>query len=143
MPSRPLTPCRHPGCPALLSKPGYCPKHAITKDTMRRGFDGLDAKKTDESKSFYASAAWTEASKRHRELEPLCRRCRAKGRIVPAQMVHHNPPREEIIAAGESPYDDRFLESLCNDCHLRELRAKKKPRQVPLTCNLRDMLVLR
>jgi 5-methylcytosine-specific restriction enzyme A len=126
MPNRPLTPCRHPGCPALLDKPGYCGEHKIDRRREdRRGFDGLDAKKTGESKAFYSSRRWGETSKLHRQKEPLCRRCRARGLVVAAQMVHHNPPREEIIAAGESPYDGRFLESLCNRCHLEELRAKR------------------
>jgi len=142
MPNRPLTPCRHPGCPALLDKPGHCEKHAVKEERPREGFGALDAKKTDESKAFYAGAAWTAASKRHRELEPLCRRCRAKGRIVPAQMVHHNPPREELVARGLSPYDDTYLESLCNGCHLGELRAKKRPRQASPTCNLPGVLRL-
>ncbi|GBU21093.1 hypothetical protein R80B4_00982 [Fibrobacteres bacterium R8-0-B4] len=127
MPNRPLTPCRRPGCPALLERPGYCPDHRPDAAPERAAFAALDRAKTDESKAFYASRRWTAASKRHREFEPLCRRCRAKGRVVPAEMVHHNPPVEALLALGLSPYDDRYLESLCNNCHLEELRAKRGP----------------
>jgi 5-methylcytosine-specific restriction protein A len=108
-----------------VERPGYCPAHRRGRPS---GFDALDRRKTDESRSFYASRRWTEASRRHRQTEPLCRRCRAAGKIVPAQMVHHNPPVEHLLSQGLSPYDDRYLESLCNNCHLEELRKKKTPR---------------
>jgi len=125
MPDRPLTPCRRPGCPALLAKPGYCPEHQPAAEERRLPFIALDEAKTSESIKFYASRRWTEVSRRHRRAEPLCRRCRARGLAVAAQMVHHNPPVEELRARGLSPYDDAYLESLCNRCHLDELRAKR------------------
>jgi len=124
MANRPYTLCRHPGCSALVERPGYCAAH---KNDMpdRGGFKRLDERKTDEARAFYASRRWTAASIAHREREPLCRRCKARGQVVPAQMVHHNPPVEILVARGLSPYDDAYLESLCNRCHLAELRAKK------------------
>jgi len=53
-------------------------------------------------------------------------RYREQGRVVPVQMVHHNPSVEVLLASGMSPYDDQYLESLCNRCHLAELRGKGK-----------------
>jgi hypothetical protein len=41
-------------------------------------------------------------------------------------MVHHNPSREELLAAGLNPFDDKYLETLCNWHHLEELRRKRK-----------------
>lgn len=115
--------CRRHGCPNLVDQPGYCHLHIFdAKAPLRR----LDERKTDEQRKFYSSAAWTKASTHHREIEPLCRRCRAAGKVVAAEMVHHNPPREELIARGLSPLDDEYLESLCNWHHLEELRAKRK-----------------
>ena len=101
---------------------GYCDKH---KTVPTPAFETLNSKKTSEQKKFYSSRKWTETSKQHRQQEPLCRRCKANGLIVPAQMVHHNPPVEDLIARGLSPYDHAYLESLCNKCHLVELRKKK------------------
>jgi len=128
MPSRPLTPCRKVGCPNLVvAGQGYCPVHKhVEKEAIRENFAILDSKKTPEQKAFYQSHKWHTTSLQHRQREPLCRRCKAKGFIVPAQMVHHNPSVEELLAKGLSPFDHRYLESLCNDCHLGELREKKK-----------------
>jgi 5-methylcytosine-specific restriction endonuclease McrA len=115
--------CSHPGCNVLLDAPGRCEKHQRIQ--IRSNFDYLDRKKSDEDIKFYSSAAWQKVSRAHREVEPLCRSCRDRGLVVAAQMVHHEPDRKELIKRGESPLDDRFLVSLCNNCHLVELRKKK------------------
>jgi len=126
MPPRPYTLCRFPGCSEIVERPGYCAKHKRDNPSPpREGFKRLDERKTDEARAFYASRRWTETSLAHREREPLCRRCRERDLIVPAQMVHHDPPVEVLAARGLSPYDDRYLVSLCNNCHLHELREKK------------------
>ena len=124
MPKRAMSPCRKSGCSALVERPGYCPAHQPACPD-RAGFAALDARKTPEQRKLYGSARWTAVSKAVRVKEPLCRRCKVAGRIVPAQMVHHNPPVEVLLARGDSPYDERFLEPLCNMCHLKELREKK------------------
>jgi len=129
MPNRPLIPCRKQGCHNLVPQDGtgYCPAHThIAKEIVRDNFSTLDRKKTPEQRAFYSSKRWVETSQKHRRFEPLCRRCKANGRIVAAQMVHHNPPVEVLLREGKSPYDHRYLESLCNDCHLGELRKKRK-----------------
>lgn len=54
MPKSAPTPCRHPGCGAVLATPGYCDAHrvAVHRDygRARRGFDT--------ERGFYQSAAW-------------------------------------------------------------------------------------
>jgi 5-methylcytosine-specific restriction protein A len=123
---RALRICRKPGCTALV-KSGYCPAHAhVIEEQKRESFEKLDAKKTPEQKKFYSSSRWTECSRQHRVNEPLCRRCKAKGIVKAGDLTHHNPPREELIAKGLSPFDDRYLETLCHDCHQAELSAKWK-----------------
>ena len=122
----PLTPCKKYGCRALVRGRGYCPEHAhIKAEVVRENFDFLERKKTDEERAFYQTHRWHETSRRHRIDEPLCLRCRADNRIVPATLVHHNPPLSELLARGEDPHADKFLESLCLGCHQRELRAKR------------------
>jgi len=119
---RPLRPCARQGCSALVER-GFCPAHTIVRDNPLRQ---LDAKKTIEEKRFYSSRAWTEASRRHRRAEPLCRRCRARGVVSPAMLVHHSPPLVDLWRLGLNPLDDAFLESLCVGCHMGELRAKRR-----------------
>jgi 5-methylcytosine-specific restriction protein A len=123
---RPLKPCKRPGCAALVRGGGYCPQHAhLLRAETRERFAPLDARKSPEARAFYSSARWTAASRSHRTKEPLCRRCAARGRVVAGELVHHNPPREVLVARGDSPFDARFFETLCHRCHQRELRAKK------------------
>lgn len=125
MPNRSLSPCKRPGCPNLVRGRGYCPEHqndqkVITRDRFKR----LDERKTNDQKRFYSSEAWTNASRRHRDIEPLCRRCKTEGQIVPADLVHHNPSLQDLLNRGLNPLDDRYLESLCLRCHQKELKGK-------------------
>ena len=69
--------------------------------------------------------AWTLASKRHRAKEPLCRQCKREGIISKGELVHHNPPLDELKARGLNPLDDKYLETLCFNCHQKELRRKR------------------
>jgi hypothetical protein len=107
----------------LLDRPGYCPAHVPQNVLSLRE---LDQKKTVESLKFYRNSAWTRASKRHRMIEPLCRQCQAEGKVKAGELVHHNPPLEELKAKGLNPYDDRYLETLCFNHHQKELRSKRK-----------------
>ena len=126
MPNRPLKPCLKMGC-NNLTKSGYCDAHShIQKQRIKEAFGLLDRKKTPESKAFYASRRWIKCSIEYRRIEPLCRRCKAKGIIKAAQMVHHNPEVKTLLEQGLRPYDHQYLESLCNDCHLGELRARRQ-----------------
>ena len=116
--------CRRIGCPVLLNAPGWCIAHAriATPSPFRK----LDERKTDVQRKFYGSQAWRVASERHRIREPLCRQCRARGRVVVGTLAHHNPSYEKLVARGLNPLDDQYLETLCESCHLAELRAKRQ-----------------
>lgn len=120
--NRALSICKKTGCNKLLQSPGYCENHQPVKVNR---FENLDKKKTPEQRKFYSSARWTEVSKRHRQNEPLCRRCKKNGRVVKGDLVHHNPPLEELLSQGRSPYDDSVLETLCTSCHQKELYLKR------------------
>jgi 5-methylcytosine-specific restriction protein A len=116
-----MRPCKQPGCPNLV-KAGYCDKH---KHYEVSGFKQLDNNKTLETRAFYSSTRWTRTSLEHRRIEPLCRACKGKGIITAGEMVHHDPPLEYLLTNGLNPYDHRYLATLCNDCHLIELRNKR------------------
>ena len=112
MPRSAPTPCRQPGCPQVLATPGYCDRHrgAQHRDygRARRGFD--------EELGFYRSAAWRSARAALLREEPLCRACRAGGRLAPATVVDHVRP----IKDGGARFDPANLQPLCAPCHNRK-----------------------
>ena len=65
-----------------------------------------------------------EQRKRRLALEPLCRDCKAKGRITPAQVVDHILP----LAKGGPDTDDN-CRALCQPCHLVRTREQFGHRQ--------------
>lgn len=100
MPYKPKRPCRFPGCSNLSDKV-YCEAHRkwdSRETAAERGYD----------------ARW----RRERELflrkNPLCVKCKAAGKIVPARVVDH------IIPHRGDPtlrWDQRNWQPLCKDCH--------------------------
>ncbi len=53
--------------------------------------------------------------------EPLCRLCRAKGRITPATIADHVRP----IAQGGAVHDINNLQPVCAECHVDKSNADK------------------
>lgn len=79
MPSRPNTPCKHPGCPELVpAGTKYCDKHKAMHSEEVRPAAGRG----------YGSA-WRKASKQFLERHPLCVKCREEGKFVKATVVDH------------------------------------------------------
>ena len=71
------------------------------------------------AKAFYQSQAWKETRKAYAaSVGGLCERCRAKGLIVPAEIVHH-----KIHLTPDNITDPNIslawsnLEALCRQCH--------------------------
>lgn len=61
----------------------------------------------------YGTDRWKQISKRYRAEHPDCEDC---GR--PAEEVDHVIPRRLLIERGiHDPDHDRWLQSLCSDCH--------------------------
>jgi len=121
MPRRAPSPCRHPGCRALVDKPGYCPAHA--KASRAFLYHQQKAKMTEdekERKRFYDRVAWKKARALQLQLEPLCRKCRTIGKLTAASVVDHIIPRE----AGGPDYDQENLQSLCKPCHDGKTRSR-------------------
>lgn len=53
---------------------------------------------------------------------PICQRCEAEGRLIPATEVHHVRPVEEAFSKAERVqrmYDPHNVRALCHDCHVR------------------------
>ena len=115
---RALSLCRKGGCYELAFDNGYCKKH------YQKKFEQLTSRKEEWKKKFYSSWKWRKKSEAHRKSEPFCRRCLPK-KIV-GVLVHHNPELTELVEQDLDPFDDRYLETLCHNCHQVELNKKKK-----------------
>lgn len=112
--------CRYINCNKLINKPGYCDEHKKDNNNFSK------LKKDERSTIFYRSNKWREASIRHRVIEPLCRECKEKGIIKSGEMVHHDPDLIYLLDNNLNPCNDKYLITLCNNCHLGHLRNKKK-----------------
>ena len=102
----PLYPCRQPGCPELLQRPGWCEEH---RERNRKQYEDRSERAAD--RAFYGSSAWRKV--RHQKLSrtPGCERCGQ-----PASQVHHRRPRKQV---PELALVIENLESLCASCHSR------------------------
>ena len=76
----------------------------------------------DFAKQFYSSKEWKECREEYKKsVGYMCERCKAKGLLAPAEIVHHkirvtpgNIKRPEILL------DFNNLEALCRKCHGEE-----------------------
>lgn len=112
MPCSAPTPCRYPGCAAVLAIPGYCQQHKSEQHKdygrMRRGFDT--------EASFYQSKAWRDVRAAFLREHPLCCRCEGEDELVPAKVVDHIKP----LKLGGARFDTANLQALCVPCHNRK-----------------------
>ena len=116
MPTKPKHPCAYPLCPNLVEAgQKYCSKHKgsiAPQDTRppasERGYDWQ----------------WHKLRTMYLKHNPLCERCRAKGRVTPADTVHHIKP---VAQYPELRLNWDNLMSLCRECHeIVEGRKKEK-----------------
>ncbi|MBQ9664807.1 MAG: HNH endonuclease [Oscillospiraceae bacterium] len=104
MPSRPNTPCRHPGCPALVPYgQKYCDKHKLlhpeeVRSASARGY----------------GRAWQKARQRYLAAHPLCVECMKEGKYVKATDVDHIIPHR-----GDKRlfWDEGNWQALCHSHH--------------------------
>lgn len=82
------------------------------------------------SHPFYKSRTWRHLRASHLSREPLCRRCRAEGRLTAATVVHH-------LTAHKGDWhlftDPGNLASSCKRCHdatEQSIEARGYDRQV-------------
>lgn len=105
MPRKPPTPCREPRCPALVDKPGRCPKHQREYDRERR--------RREPWRSAY-NANWRRIRAEVLAEQPLC----PCGQL--ATDVHH------LRALRRGGTHDRWnLLALCKKCHARAAREAR------------------
>ena len=112
MPYAAPTPCRQPGCAAVLSTPGYCDSHRRNQHRdygrARRTFDG--------EVGFYSSTRWRATREAMLRANPLCVTCMFERIARPAVVVDHIVP----IKQGGDRFESANLQSLCVSCHNRK-----------------------
>ena len=76
----------------------------------------------DYAKSFYKSQVWKRTRAAYlKSVNGLCERCKAKGLIVPADIVHHKIYiSPDNINDPSVTLDWHNLECVCRDCHAAE-----------------------
>ena len=124
MPRSAPTPCRYPGCSAVLAVPGYCETH---RSVIHRDY-GRKRRSFDAEVGFYQSREWRAVRAAHLTTHPLCVACEAAGRVVPAKVVDHVKPIKE----GGARFDAANLQSLCVSCHnAKSARESARHRPTP------------
>jgi len=103
MPSKPLRPCQHAGCPLPAVRFGRCAQHA--REYRQR----IDAARPGSAQRGY-DGEWRRIRKAYLEEHPYCVRCGA-----PATDVDHIRP----LSRGGT-HDETNLQALCHGCHSRK-----------------------
>lgn len=114
MPIAAPTPCRQPGCGALVRDgSGRCESHKVAPGSFGDRLRG-----SRQQRGY--GAAWDKLRVRIlRRDSGLCRPCLAVGRVTVATAVDHVVPRSR----GGSD-DESNLQSICNDCHRIKTQAE-------------------
>lgn len=125
MPRAPGKPCAHHGCASVVYGQKWCKEHQRS-DWRRKTAHRLQ---TDwrEEKRFYDSAGWQRLRLERLRIEPLCRMCKAQGRISLAKDVDHI----ERIRSGGERLSLENTQSLCKQCHAR--KSGREARENPGT----------
>ena len=113
MPSRPKTPCKHPGCVALVPYgTKYCEAHKP-----------LHPEEVRSASSRGYGSAWRKARKAFLQAHPLCVECMKEGRYKRADVVDHIIPHR-----GDHRlfWDINNWQALCKRCHDQKTMTKDR-----------------
>lgn len=110
MPRKAKHPCGHPGCPEI-TEGNYCEKHKSMHpdrpSASRRGY----------------TSKWRRLSKQYLRKHPMCVRCMAEGKFVPATVVDHIIPHrgDETLMWSQDNW-----QALCKPCHDKKTWTEDK-----------------
>lgn len=112
MPDKPMTFCKWKGCDELASG-RYCPQHTIEFSRQKSEDDKAYEQFRGSASARGYDRRWRDVRIKYLRAHPICERCRDRGRIAAAQLVHHIHPINE----GGAKYDLKNMQALCNECH--------------------------
>ena len=117
------TPCKFPGCRALLDKAGWCEAHAHKAPNHDKQYDRHTRYRNEGTRTaaqLRNSAAWRKVRKTKLGINPLCEdpfgTHAQAGNTATAQQVHHIMP---IATHRHLATDLANLMSVCTRCHAR------------------------
>lgn len=97
------------------------------KQSYQSGFDRMQDNK------FYHSPTWRKLRAWYIKNNPLCKQCKDKGKVVPAEIVDHIKPINKTNGWNTengkypNPLDKDNLQSLCKKCHyIKMAKASNK-----------------
>lgn len=108
MATKPLRPCRYPGCYALVSG-GYCERH---QPKPRERSEAAKAWRW-----MYGTPTWKRLRSEQLLREPWCRECARRGVRTRATDVDHVQDHKGDWTVFS---DEANLQSLCHACHSRK-----------------------
>ena len=116
MPRRPDVPCKHPGCPRLVSYGKYyCDEHEVMHRCDR-----------DNANKRGYNSRWQKARARFLHAHPLCATCQKQGRLVKATVVDHiKPHRGDPVLF----WDEANWQPLCKACHDKKTMTEDRYQQ--------------
>jgi len=118
--------CYYPSCTQTVAHGVvYCNKHKKHAPVKEKRFYSL-TKYQEHRKLVYGTTRWTKLSKIIRMENPLCEDCYKKGIRTKSELIHHVPDVTELIEKGLDPFDRKYLHAICNNCHMSELRKRRK-----------------
>lgn len=119
MPTRAKRACLEPGCLGYAERVGRCETHAAPIIARQQARD----RSGEAGRGFYFTTRWKRLRAAVLRAEPLCRRCAALGRPVPATDVDH------VIRHSGDPrrfWDVGNLQPLCARCHVRKTFVERQ-----------------
>ena len=109
MPHKPLTPCKHPGCPQLTDQK-FCDKHRRQHERTTASERGYDHR-------------WRTARKKFLKEHPFCVKCQEQGKLIKANVVDHiKPHRGDKVLF----WDQSNWQPLCKRCHDHKTKTEDR-----------------
>ena len=129
------SPCRYPGCAALLDKSGFCSNHKSSAGQPGRDYD-QGRRKTDPAlamaKRIRSSARWQRVQRHHLSAYPMCSDPFGdhahRNTTASATQVHHI---QSLATHPELAFHADNLQSACAPCHSQLERVARSEADDP------------
>ena len=118
------TPCKHPGCNALLDKRGYCEAHHASAPKPRENYDRWRKRDPKQARidAFRSTAAWQNVRRLKMAANPLCEdpfgEHARSGATTSTRQIHHIEPLATPQGWGRRLTWENLM-GVCTACHAR------------------------